>query len=589
MEYDDSLIEEFEKEINRIKMQTAKAEEGRMRMEQLLKELEANMSQLEAENHSLKEQQKLDHESFDRERAGFETELEMAEERHQLALLDVNKKSEEMVTDLQAELALAKLDASGMMSANESHNEVQGCVLCQEEISTLKAELAKSEKQESSKEIHPYKEKAEALEARHTKLQAELAHRLEELRSVSPSNEVQGKVAELGQGQLDSSQEEIAALKSQVISLEKQKRDGLLLVEESLKEIWNLTSRNEELEAIMIQCESENNAELINERTTTLEKQKNDGLLLVEESLKEIWDKTARNEELEANMVKCQAENSELKAELAHRLEELQGLRVVAALANESSAELEHNNEGLSGQLDINREEIDTLESEVETLAKQKNDGLLLVEESLKEIWDKSARCEELEAENVCLKQELRGRHITSNTSNPSSGSALAFRYPRPDPTTDTCTSVGMEIEREETLKRMEAKQSEMAEELKKMTNEARSYKEKWEETKAALGRDGELEYKNQVMEGVLNAVKADNKTHQDVIAALESNMAKVSEEKLNLELQLAREVQKSTQRRSAAKERRNKLKGKLDGMKETLRDDMVKQLSYPVEKVIEV
>jgi hypothetical protein len=103
-----------------------------------------------------------------------------------------------------------------------------------------------------------------------------------------------------------------------------------------------------------------------------------------------------------------------------------------------------------------------------------------------------------------------------------------------------------MAAERNDERMRLEAEmQAEMQQELQQMRNEARSYKAKWEETKAVLGRAGELEYKNQVLTGVLNAVKTDNQTHQDEISILKANVAKLSEDKLKLEKKYKGEIQK--------------------------------------------
>ena len=103
-----------------------------------------------------------------------------------------------------------------------------------------------------------------------------------------------------------------------------------------------------------------------------------------------------------------------------------------------------------------------------------------------------------------------------------------------------------MAAERNDERMRLEAEmQAEVQQELQQMRNEARSYKAKWEETKAVLGRAGELEYKNQVLTGVLTAVKADNQTHQDEISILKANVAKLSEDKLKLEKKYKGEIQK--------------------------------------------
>ena len=56
--------------------------------------------------------------------------------------------------------------------------------------------------------------------------------------------------------------------------------------------------------------------------------------------------------------------------------------------------------------------------------------------------------------------------------------------------------------------------------------------------------------------------------------------MEALAEEKLHLEWKLAREAQKSEQRKEQAKERRQKFKGRLSDMTGSLKEDLV-QLSY--------
>ncbi|KAL7548872.1 hypothetical protein ACHAWF_012136 [Thalassiosira exigua] len=81
-------------------------------------------------------------------------------------------------------------------------------------------------------------------------------------------------------------------------------------------------------------------------------------------------------------------------------------------------------------------------------------------------------------------------------------------------------------------------------------------------------------------LRGELASAQADNQSSQEEIAILKSDMASLNEKNLKLESNLMRELEKAQRRKDEAKERRQKFKGKLVGMTETLREDMV-QLSY--------
>ena len=85
-----------------------------------------------------------------------------------------------------------------------------------------------------------------------------------------------------------------------------------------------------------------------------------------------------------------------------------------------------------------------------------------------------------------------------------------------------------------------------------------------------------ELERLNKdLREQLATAVSKSNSSHSEdnAVPSLTSTIDTLTREKLHLESMLAREVEKSTARRMEAKERRQKFKGKLAGMAETLKD----------------
>lgn len=85
-----------------------------------------------------------------------------------------------------------------------------------------------------------------------------------------------------------------------------------------------------------------------------------------------------------------------------------------------------------------------------------------------------------------------------------------------------------------------------------------------------------ELERLNKdLREQLATAVSKSNSSHSEdnAVTSLTSTIDTLTREKLHLESMLAREVEKSTARRMEAKERRQKFKGKLAGMAETLKD----------------
>ena len=84
-----------------------------------------------------------------------------------------------------------------------------------------------------------------------------------------------------------------------------------------------------------------------------------------------------------------------------------------------------------------------------------------------------------------------------------------------------------------------------------------------------------ELERLNNDLREQLTAVNESSNSRSDnsVVTSLTSTIDSLTREKLHLESRLAREIEKSTARRMEAKERRQKFKGKLAGMAETLKD----------------
>jgi septal ring factor EnvC (AmiA/AmiB activator) len=85
-----------------------------------------------------------------------------------------------------------------------------------------------------------------------------------------------------------------------------------------------------------------------------------------------------------------------------------------------------------------------------------------------------------------------------------------------------------------------------------------------------------ELKRLNNDLKEQLTAVNENNNSCSEDSAAftsLTSTIASLTREKLLLESRLAREVEKSAARQKEAKERRQKFKGKLAGMAETLKD----------------
>ena len=98
------------------------------------------------------------------------------------------------------------------------------------------------------------------------------------------------------------------------------------------------------------------------------------------------------------------------------------------------------------------------------------------------------------------------------------------------------------------------------------------------------LERIAELERMNADLKGqLLITTDADNHSSRDQIATLKSEMAALSEGKLQAEWKLAREMQKSKKRKDDAKERRQAFKGKLANMSETLTEDKIGR-SYQME-----
>jgi hypothetical protein len=131
-------------------------------------------------------------------------------------------------------------------------------------------------------------------------------------------------------------------------------------------------------------------------------------------------------------------------------------------------------------------------------------------------------------------------------------------------------------------LKQMKVEQTLMAEkanikfqeELKAVRDEVHALMlSNTDSTTEQSNRFAELERTNEDLRGQLASANESNNSAQDKVASLISAIEALTREKLQLELKLTREIQKSTKRRDEAKERRQKFKGKLAGMAETLKD----------------
>ena len=133
-----------------------------------------------------------------------------------------------------------------------------------------------------------------------------------------------------------------------------------------------------------------------------------------------------------------------------------------------------------------------------------------------------------------------------------------------------------------QTIKRMEAEQTSMAEEenrrirdeLKAAYDEVQTLRLRDTEiTNKLSDRVAELERANDDLRGQLASAANIDGSAQDKVDSLASTIETLTKEKFQLEMRLTKEIQKSTKRRDEAKERRQKFKGKLAGMAETLKD----------------
>lgn len=133
-----------------------------------------------------------------------------------------------------------------------------------------------------------------------------------------------------------------------------------------------------------------------------------------------------------------------------------------------------------------------------------------------------------------------------------------------------------------QTIKRMEAEQTSMAEEenrrirdeLKAAYDEVQTLRLRDTEiTNKLSDRVTELERANDDLRGQLASAANIDGSAQDKVDSLASTIETLTKEKFQLESRLTKEIQKSTKRRDEAKERRQKFKGKLAGMAETLKD----------------
>ena len=239
-------------------------------------------------------------------------------------------------------------------------------------------------------------------------------------------------------------------------------------------------------------------------------------------------------------METSKSEESRLRTEkaLLEKGDEIVCLRANIEVALGRAASMERENRGIMTQL------------EDLTISNQRDmDGLL------REMRDLKARNHELERALIERESE---NNILAKRREDERGSFL------------------------ETLKRMEAEQALLAEEenrrirdeLKAASDEVRTLRLRDAESANKLSdRVAELERANGDLMVQLASAANIHGPAQDKFDSLASTIEALTKEKLQLESRLTSEIQKSMKRRDEAKERRQKFKGKLAGMAETLKD----------------
>jgi len=261
VEYDDALVQEFEREIERVKMETAKAEESRLQMQLSLQDAEDEIVCLKATI----ELQKSKVSSLERGKSDYSTQVE--------EIISCNEKNvEELLKEID-DLKARNQELEQNMDRHESEKKElrefwekdrdafdRECKLVEEELELLTENHA-IELQNLKREAKTYKESNVEMEVMYKEMQAELestSEGLQELRRIKneSDNNLLKRVAELERmnadltGQLitadlknQSSQDEIATLKSEMEALSEAKSE----VEKKLeKEIQRALRRKEE-------------------------------------------------------------------------------------------------------------------------------------------------------------------------------------------------------------------------------------------------------------------------------------------------------------------------------------------------------
>lgn len=236
----------------------------------------------------------------------------------------------------------------------------------------------------------------------------------------------------------------------------------------------------------------------------------------------------------------------------------------------------------LRASVELEKSKVSSLERQKkEHLAQVEENKMVMADQSQKEIYDLKAQNGKLEAdmlqyeaEKNKLKEQLQHGHDLFYQERIVMDSEQAILIEE--------HKVKLECMKKEVISYKEQKEcmdalcAEMQSKLESTCEELQASKASKSDSTDLDGTVAELEIKNTVLSHELVAAKSNDQKSQDEIAALKSEVAALTQKSSYLEFQLERELIKKRQRNDKAKEKRQKFKGRLSGMRESLKDDIV-------------
>ena len=566
-------ITDLESKITDLEGQVKDLTEKLSAKETEIKTLNDTITTLKEKIAKLETEKAKDKESYDKEKANLEKQVQDAKDTLATKETELNKIKEELKT-ANNDLATEKAKTSGLTEQVTAKDEM--IAKLNKEIEELKAQLAKA-KEGNTTAIKEKETIIKEKEATIEKLTSEKAELEKQLAAEKAKNELLDKQVTDLNAKVDKASEDLNNAKTKISDLEKQlaveQEKNKTLTEQLKKITTDLEAKTKEVETLnnTVTDLKEQLAKITAEQAKDKEACEKDKAALQEKLDKANADLTAKNEELDkikaeleqakkdlndekvknaglTEKTKAQEEKIvDLEAQLKGLQDKLNKADTDLKAANDRIAELEKelaakdaDNKNLTAQVEKLGKDLETKTAEVKTLTDK-------VTELEKQVSEKTAKgeadakeIERLNKELAELKKQLEGKNTEVENLN------------------------NQIVTLKETVKTLEGKNTELTNNVTRLEKEVKELKEKLE---TANNKVTELEKENA-------GLKADNKNLTDKVTELDEQNKALTKEKETLTKE-KEEISNKLTKAESEKEQLNKDKQALQQEVEELRKQL--------------